>query len=114
MMHEDDSLQDLAARLGCGDEPQRVREKLEAGLTPLVRRALRYGAGMPPLVRWVRSNLPRVEAGFDRTRPVDPDRAAAPLARLLCATLLRGRADRLADCDTPAGRRAAAETVCGV
>jgi hypothetical protein len=88
--------------MGCpGAPPQRVREALEAGLTPLVRRALRYGAGMPQLVDWVRANLRRVEAGADRTRPVDPDRAAPTLARLLCATLLRGRPG------------AAAETVVG-
>jgi len=106
MTHGNDRLQALANRLGCGDEPQRVRETLEAGLTPLVRRALRHGAGMPQLVDWVRDNLPRVEAGADRTRPVDADRAAPPLARLLCATLLRGRPD-----PRPVS---AAETVVGV
>jgi hypothetical protein len=107
MTHANDSLQILADRMGCGAAPpQRLRETLEASLTPLVRRALRSGDGMPQLVAWVRTNLPRVDAGRDRARPMDPDCAAPPLARLLCATLLRGRPDRLA--------ASATETVVGV
>ena len=96
MTHGNESLQALADRMGCGAAPQQLRDTLEASLTPLVHRALRSGTGMPQLVEWVQSNLPRVDAGRDRTRPVDPDRAAPPLARLLCATLLRGRPNRLA------------------
>jgi hypothetical protein len=84
------SLQALADRMGCGGAPpNQVREKLEASLAPLVRRVLRTGAGLPHLVQWVQTTLPQVEAGGDRGRPVDPDRAAPALARLLCATLLR-------------------------
>ena len=102
----DNALQTLAERMGCaGAPPHHVREKLEANLVPLVRRVLRSGAGRPELVQWVRTTLPQITAGRDRTRPVDPDQAAPPLARLLCATLLRPRSDRPAF---------AAETVVGV
>jgi hypothetical protein len=66
----------------------------EIDLIPLVRRVLRTGCGLPELVQWVRTTLPQVQSGQDRTRPVDPDRAAPPLARLLCATLRRGRLAR--------------------
>ena len=84
------ALQTFADRMGCSTKPQQqVRAELEASLIPLVRRVLRSGAGMPELVQWVQATLPQVRTGQDRTRPVDPDRAAPPLARLLCATLLR-------------------------
>jgi hypothetical protein len=95
MFHQDSALQTLADRMCCGDAPpNRVRETLEASLTPLVRRALRSGAGIPQLVRWVQTTLPQIQAGQDRTRPVDPELAAPPLARLLCATLLGKRPTR--------------------
>ena len=101
-----ESLQALADRMRCGDaSPHQVRERLEASLVPVVRRVLRTGTGQPQLVQWVRTTLPQVQSGLDRTRPVDPERAAPPLARLLCATLLR----------RPAGRPApVAETVVAV
>lgn len=90
MTSSHDALQTFADRMCGGATPtHRIRETLEASLIPLVRRALRSGAGMPQLVQWVQTTLPQVQAGQDRTRPVDPDRAAPPLARLLCATLLR-------------------------
>jgi hypothetical protein len=101
-----DSLQSLADRMGCGREPHRVRETLEASLIPMVRRALRSGAGLPQLVQWVQTTLPQLQVGQDRTRPVDPERAAPPLARLLCAKLLDRRAAR-----TPV---LATDTVVGV
>jgi hypothetical protein len=101
------SLQSLAERMHCGGAPShRVRETLEASLIPVVRRVLRTGAGLPQLVQWVHATLPQVAGGPDRTRPVDPDRAAPPLARLLCATLLRQQPTR-----PPA---LAAETVAGL
>ena len=106
MFHQKDALQSLAARMGCGDAPpNRVRETLEASLLPLVRRALRSGAGIPQLVRWVQTTLPHTEAGRDRTRPIDLELAAPPLARLLCATLLRQRPARcdVANADTVVG-----------
>jgi len=97
MTSSDNVLQTLANRMGRAGAPthrDRERETLEASLLPLVRRALRTGAGQPQLVQWVRTTLPQVMDGQDRTRPVDPDQAAPPLARLLCATLLRQRPDR--------------------
>jgi hypothetical protein len=105
MIFSDAALQTLADRLSCGGPapPQHFQEALEASLEPLIRCALRDGAGPPQLVRWVRTALPRVAAA-DRGRPVDPDRAAPPLARLLCASLLRGR---------PTAAAGARETVVG-
>jgi hypothetical protein len=101
-----DALQIFADRMRCSaTPPQQMRAALEASLIPLVRRALRSGAGMPQLVQWVQTTLPQVHNGQDRTRPLDPDLAAPPLARLLCATLLRQRSTR-----PTAG---AAETVVG-
>jgi hypothetical protein len=92
MIFSDAAIQTLADRMSCGGaSPQRFHEALEASLAPLIRCALRDGAGLPQLVRWVRTALPRVTAAADRGRPVDPDRAAPPLARMLCAALLRGR-----------------------
>lgn len=101
-----DALQAFADRMRCGDAPpHRVREKLEASLVPIVRRVLRTGAGQPQLVQWVRKTLPQVEAGQDHTRPLDPEQAAPPLARLLCATLLRR---------PPARPALATDTIVGV
>jgi hypothetical protein len=102
----DNALQTLANRMGCGTAPpHHFQETLEASLIPLVRRALRSGAGIPQLVEWVQTTLPQVQTGQDRMRPVDPDRAAPPLARLLCATLLRQQPGRPA---------VTAETVIGL
>ena len=95
MSSSDNTLQMFADRTDSGEaSPKRVRETLEASLIPLVRRALRYSAGFPQLVQWVQRTLPQVQAGQDRTRPVDPDSAAPTLARMLCATLLHTRMGR--------------------
>lgn len=92
MNPSDNALQQFAERMRCAGAPaHHIRERLEASLVPLVRRALRSGAGIPQLVQWVQKTLPQVQAGEDRTRPADPDRAAPPLARLLCSTLLQPR-----------------------
>ncbi len=88
------SLQALADRMDGGASPRRDREAMEASLVPIVRRVLRTGSGDPHLVQWIRTTLPQVEAGRDRTGPLDPESAAPPLARLLCATMLRGRRAR--------------------
>ena len=71
----DKALQIFADRLRRRTPPHRLRETLEASLVPLVRRALRSGAGLPQLVQWVQKTLPQVQAGQDRTRPVDPEGA---------------------------------------
>jgi hypothetical protein len=95
MFPQHSALQRFADRIDSGAaSPQSVRASLEASLTPLVRRALRHGAGLPQLVQWVQRTLPQVQAGRDRSRPMDPDSAAPPLARLLCATLLSKRTGR--------------------
>jgi hypothetical protein len=100
------SLQSLADRMQCGRATSpHFRETLEASLVPLVRCALRNGTGLPHLVRWVRETLPRVAGGPDRGQPADPERMARPIARLLCAELLKRRPDRPAP--------AAHETVVG-
>ena len=89
MGNPNSALEMFAEQIGRGGEsPLRIRERLEASLIPLVRRVLRTGAGMPQLVQWVQQTLPRVQGGDNWTRPVDPERAAAPLARLLCTKLL--------------------------
>jgi hypothetical protein len=87
-------MQGFADRLHCGAEPQAVRQTLEAGLIPVVKRILRTGAGVPHLVQWVRTTLSQMEAGRDAPRPVDPERDAPPLARLLSAALLRRQLGR--------------------
>lgn len=102
----DSAMQRFADRIdGGAASPPSMREKLEASLIPLVRRALRHGAGVPQLVQWVQRTLPQVQTGWDRAGPMDPDSAAPPLARLLCTTLLlrqRGRPD-VAILDTVVG-----------
>jgi hypothetical protein len=82
-----------------------LEQRLESALAPMVRTALSRGLGLPQLVRWVKDAVPRVlpEAADG---PVDPDWAAPPLARLLCAALLRPRAD--------ARPQSAHETVFGI
>jgi hypothetical protein len=89
MCNPNNALEMFAEQIGRGGEsPIRIRERLEASLIPLVRRVLRTGAGMPQLVQWVLQTLPRVQGCEDRTWPMDLERAAGPLARLLCTKLL--------------------------
>ena len=79
-----ESLPMLADRLRRGDpEAPRLRHEMEEGLELLICSAIRSGTGMPPLVRWVRRNLPAVPPG------TAPESAAPDLAHLLCDTLLR-------------------------
>ena len=104
MTSSDSALQTLADRMGRAGAPDHGdRETLEACLLPLVRRALRSGAGRPELVQWVRTTLPQVMDGRDRSRPVDPDQAAPPLARLLCATMMRPLPNRPFTAETVVG-----------
>jgi hypothetical protein len=81
MNPNDDALRALASRLGVGKpgNPHSLRETLEASLVPMIRCALRSGAGLPPLVQWVRRHQPVV---------TDPVRTAPAMARQLCARLL--------------------------
>ena len=76
----------LADRVGCPQGPaDRRREALEATLLPMVRCALRTGRGHPRLLQWVQRALPAV-TGLGAA--VDADRAAGPVARLVCKNLL--------------------------
>jgi hypothetical protein len=82
----DKSLFELAQRMRRGlpnNHPQRFREALEASLLPLIRCALRSGTGHPSVVHWVRQQVANGPPG-----PIDPVRAAPPLARVLCERLL--------------------------
>jgi hypothetical protein len=77
----------LADRVGCPEGPaERRREALEATLLPMVRCALRTGRGHPRLLQWLRGALPSV-AG-PAAGPVDHDRAAGSVARMLCSAML--------------------------
>jgi hypothetical protein len=101
----------LAARVQAGDESARprLRAELESSLVPLIRCVLRQGTGLPQLVRWVNRNLPQARpAGRASAGPLDPDRAAPDMARLLCSTLMRQLESR----SQP--DRAALETVVGL
>jgi hypothetical protein len=91
---------------GADVSTRQLEQRLEAALAPMVRTALTRGVGLPQLVRWVKNALPRVAPEGAADRPVDPNQAAAPLARLLCAALLRPRSD--------ARPPSARETVVGV
>jgi hypothetical protein len=75
-------LQSLAERwrLGGPDARPRLEAELERTLVPMVRCALRSGAGLSPLVGWVRRHAERLP---------EEDRSAPRLARLLCGELLR-------------------------
>jgi hypothetical protein len=87
-MYSLDSLRSLAHRVGWKkDHAPASLESFEANLRPIIRCAIRSGRGHPDLVRWVQRNLVQVPGGADRAR-LDPDRAARPMARLLCQALL--------------------------
>jgi hypothetical protein len=83
-----DSLNNLAQRARQGDDHARqsLRQELEQRLVPLIRCALRTGAGLPALVKWVRSRV----ADLADSESLDPRQAAARFARLFCANLEQG------------------------
>jgi hypothetical protein len=108
MFTSEQAVHSLADRLDYpeGSASQR-RQALEASLVPMVRCVLRTGRGSPRLVRFIHAALPAVAGPHRRGHAVDPDQAAAPVARLLCRALLaqmRCRPDS----------HAAAETVVGL
>jgi hypothetical protein len=80
----------LADRIACpeGSTLER-RAQIEATLLPMVRVALRTGQGHPRLVQWVRRTLPWMAGEKGSPAHVDPEQVAAPMARLLCQTLLQ-------------------------
>jgi hypothetical protein len=58
------------------------------------------------LIGWVRRTLPSVPGPHQSGQPIDPDRTAAPLARLLCRALLEylpGSAERAPTPETVLG-----------
>jgi hypothetical protein len=69
---------------------------------------LRTGRGHPRLVRWVQKALPAVAGPQRPGQAVDPDKAAAPVARLLCSAMLHQMRSH------PDGAGAAMETVVGL
>ena len=73
----------VAGRRG-GTSSNTRPEDLEGTIGPMVRLALRRGAGVPALVQWVRQALDRV-AG---PNPPTPEAYAPQITRLLCAALL--------------------------
>jgi hypothetical protein len=88
MNTSDDALYKLAAQMRCGSAPYPDRETLEASLVPLIRRVIRSGRGLPPLVQWVQRHLPGPGVEPGREDHADPAWAAPSMARLLCDKLL--------------------------
>jgi hypothetical protein len=82
----DEALYNLAAQMRCGSAPYPNREALEASLVPLIRRVIRSGRGLAPLVQWVQHHLPG--PGADPDAHSDPAWAAPSMAGLLCDKLL--------------------------
>jgi hypothetical protein len=76
-------LQRLAGRDAHSDDgptSDRLRQEVEARLTPLIRCAIERDVGAPALLRWVKQTLPQL--GFaERNAPV--------MARRLCSSLIR-------------------------
>jgi hypothetical protein len=87
-MNTDDALYRLAAQMRCGSSPYPDREALEASLVPMIRRVIRSGRGLAPLVQWVQRHLPGPGADPGAGGHADPAWAAPSMARLLCDTLL--------------------------
>lgn len=103
MDFSEDSLRQLAARLRDGDfsAADHFEHELAERLVPLIRCAIRSGAGQPKLVNWVRRHLPPQG---------DPGAAlgAAPgMARLLSARLVQQLQARAPS------QRPTFDTVCG-
>ncbi len=99
MNFSEDALRILAERLGWSwaEGPERLRDRLEASLVPIIRCAIRTGTGLGPLVQWVRRQLP-AEAGG-----ADPTRAAPEMARRLSSAILRQLQVRRAGAETVVG-----------
>jgi hypothetical protein len=70
----------------CAGNRQQVRETLEDTLRPMIRCALRSGAGQPYLVDWVQHQLSIVDP--DVRARLDGVQFAARLARLLSERLV--------------------------
>jgi hypothetical protein len=86
-----ESLQTLAARCRRGEPgaAERLGAELEAGLLPLMHHALRRGAGLPVLDRFLRRSLPGYGGDAVASLRSTPDADPSRLARQLCAELVR-------------------------
>jgi hypothetical protein len=93
-------LRSLAAQARRGNAEARaaLQHELEDNLEPLVRCALRRGAGLPAVVQWVQKNAAALGT-------VDLSQAAPRIARLLSAGLIEELG--------PRERRPGLETVLG-
>jgi hypothetical protein len=90
MLSIDNALRTLARRMyGEDSAAASNRETLEATLLPMIRCAMRTGRGAPPLVQWVKRNLPAVAPAARLGQAVDPEWAAPRMARLLSSRLLQ-------------------------
>lgn len=85
-------------------EPGQARQRLEADLTPLVRRVLRTGYGPPAVVRWIQETRLRLAPTL---ATLNVDHASRYLGRLLCNAVLDRYAPRTG------GTIAGWETVAG-
>lgn len=73
-------------------EPGQARQRLEADLTPLVRRVLRTGHGPAAVVRWVEQARNRLS---DTLASLNVDSASRYLGRLLCSDVLARYSPRI-------------------
>ncbi len=109
MLTSEQAIHQLADRMRCseGSAMQR-RAEMEATLLPMVRCVLRTGRGHPRLVRWVQRALPAVAGPQRPGQPVDLDRTAGPVARLVCTAMVEQERFR------PDGDVASRETIVGL
>jgi hypothetical protein len=109
MLTSEQAVHRLADRMRCpeGSVAQR-RANLEATLVPMVRCVLRTGRGHPRLIRWVQRALPAVTGPQGSGQPLDLDRTAGPVARLVFQEMVEQERFR------PDGEAAGRETVVGL
>jgi hypothetical protein len=88
------------ARLGNVEALEIAQARLEKQLQPIVRLALRTGAGIPRVVGWVQQAQARLSRG---RRPAVPDEFAAEIIGMLTATLLGRSTQRAQAGDTAKG-----------
>ena len=89
MNFTDKALEVLFWRMfGEGGTPESRRATVERNLGIMIRCAMQTGVGTPPLVRWVKRNLPEVASASSSGRPVDPEWAAPRLAQRLCSQMI--------------------------
>ena len=86
MLPSEDGFEALVNQLRDGAvEPGQARLRLEADLTPLVRRVLRTGFGPPAVVRWVEKTRAKLAPTLAE---LNVDSAARYLGRLLSRAMV--------------------------